>query len=185
MRIPELRFTIMFLVLILAACKESPTEPAISPNLIVNGNFETDHAPTLEGWHLGSSQLAKLVDEVPQGGGGWALELTADWAPTMGFAYTPITSVESGDIVQLSAFVRAIGPEGGGSIQLRTGETIWTSAQSNARTSDTSWTQLTLVDTLALGPNDTLWVVLSSFETELIPRKGLFDLITLKRINSR
>lgn len=181
----HVRLTILFLLFLFGACKESTTGPEISVNLIANGNFETDQTPTLQGWVPGSAQLAELVNEAPQGGGNWALELTADWAPTMGFVYTPVLSVASGDIVELSAFVRAIGQEGGGSIELRTGESIWTATRSTARTSDTAWTQLTLVDTLNLGLNDTVWVVLSSFETELIPKKGLFDLITLKRTNSQ
>ncbi len=180
----HVRWIIPSLVFLWSACDQLATEPAVDVNLIANGNFEIDGAPSLQGWSLGNSQLANLVNEAPAAGGGWALELTADWAPTTGFAYAPVTEVQSGDIVQLSAFVRATDQSGGGSIELRTGETIWTAARRSVETSDTAWTQLALVDTLSLGPTDTVWVVLSSLHTEIVPRKGLFDLVTLKKMNS-
>jgi len=177
-------FLIGVLVCVGMACKESTVAPPTDANLIPNGSFETDHTPTIQGWRFGNPQLAQLVNEAPPDGGNWSLQLTADWAPTSGFVYTPVTNVHSGDIVKLSAYIRATGRFGGGGvIRIVTGPNNYSSHAKWTSSTDTLWSQVSIIDTLTLSPGDTVWVVLSSFITEIIPRQGLFDLVKLEQVS--
>jgi len=47
------------------------------------------------------------------------------------------------------------------------------------------WTEISIIDTLALTPNDTLWVILSSPITEIVPFQQLFDVVKLEKIGVR
>lgn len=162
-------------------CEESPVESQEYPNLLANGSFEKNNNPTLQGWTFGNRQLARLTNEAPPKGGNWSLELTADWAPTSGYAETfVVTELSPGDILKLSAFVKALGPAGGGFIQLKIGSLT----PRMARTSETSWNEVSVTDTVKTGTVDTVWVRLSSLHTERMARKGLFDLVRLERIKS-
>ncbi|GAB4337097.1 MAG: hypothetical protein Kow0037_19400 [Calditrichia bacterium] len=172
-------FTLLFL-----QCQKSPFESRIDTDYLLNVSFEKDHTPTLAGWRFGNPQLAKLVNDAPPKGGNWSLQLTADWAPTSGFVYRPITNVKSGDIVRLSAFVRATKKFGGkGIIMLNVGPNYYTNNSKSSFSSDTVWNQIFVIDTLKLEPGDTLWVILSATNTEIVPFQQLFDLVQLEKIN--
>jgi len=164
-------------------CEDTGTQPSLEQNLLSNGSFEVDQTPSVQGWRFGNAQLASLVKEAPPGGGYWSLGLTADWSPTMGVAYTPVAGVKTGDIVRLSSFIKAVGSSGGGVIALKVGPSIWTTAGKSIASRDTVWTEITLIDTLALAPDDSSWIVLSSFNTEIVRRKGLFDLVRLEKVS--
>jgi hypothetical protein len=180
---------VVFLVglcFIMGSCKDSSVAPRSNTPLTLNGSFEIGGMPTLEGWRVGNPQLAQLVPQAPPNGGNWSLELTSDWAPTSGFAYAPLTDLKSGDVVRLSAYIRAAGPYGGGGIlQLVVGPQHYSSHRKFNSSTDTLWQQISVTDTLALSPGDTVWVVLSSLHTELVPFRGLFDLVTYERIENR
>lgn len=190
-RAKKLATAFLIISLISIQCKETSLEPrketslapTIGRNLLENGSFEVDHGPTLQGWQLGSSQLASLANDAPPGGGNWSLKLTADWAPTMGFAYTSVNHLRSGDIVKLSSFIRGI-RGGAGFIELRVGPSIWNANGKSISSQDILWRKISLTDTLTLGPNDSVWVVLSSGHTEWLAREGLFDLVRLEKMSN-
>lgn len=167
---------------ILSSCKDSAVAPASSTIPPFNGSFEVGNIPTLEGWRLGNPQLAQLVPQAPPNGGSWSLRLTSDGAPTSGFAYAPLTGLNSGDVVRLSAYIRAVGPSGGGILQLVVGPQYYSSHRKARSGTDTLWQQVSVTDTLALASGDTVWVVLSSFPTEIVPYSGLFDLVQYERV---
>ena len=164
-------------------CKQSPVEPSTDYNLLSNGSFELNNTPTLEGWRFGNQQLTKLSSDVPPNGGNWSLQLTSDWAPTTGFVYAPITNIKSGNIIRLSAFVRATGKFGGrGIITLSVGPKVYNGHMKSSSSSDTVWNQISVTDTLTLSSSDTLWVILSAPVTEIIPFRQLFDLVKLEKV---
>jgi hypothetical protein len=169
-----------------AGCGDSVTSPSRAlPNLLPNGSFEIHGRPTLEGWRAGNPAAAQLIREAPVNGGAWSLELVADWAPTTAYVVTSVPSVRDGDVVRLTARVRAYGPMGGGGliglVVAPTAPGGLGAADSTASTTDTLWTELTVERTLAMAPGDSLWVVLSSFHTEIVAFQGLFDSVTLTR----
>lgn len=157
------------------------TEPV---NLLQNGSFEVDGTPSLEGWQPGNPELATLMTPGGPSGGDWSLRLEADWAPTLGYVLQPVTGVQDGDIVELRADVKAEGNDGGGAVTLITGQHWWNGKAKGAYTASDSWTTLSIVDTLEIGEGDTTWVRLTSFNTEIVPRVGFFDSVTLTVVGS-
>ena len=192
MRFPPIHvpatFAAALLALIQLSCTKSVVGPIPQPgeSLILDWSFERDGQPTLEGWRITNPSVTTLVREPAPGGGEWSLGLEADWAPTTGFVTMPILGVRDGDVLRLSAFVRAVDGQGGGSISLSVGPSygLQRSRAKWASTASTSWTLLSVQDTVSLAPGDTVWVALSSFHTEVTRRQGRFDLVVLKRAGS-
>jgi hypothetical protein len=176
----------MSFVLLPLGCKQSSLEPSSETiNLLSNGSFETNNTPTLDGWRFGNEHLAQVINEAPANGGNWSLQLTSDWAPTTGYVYTPVSGVKSGEIVRLSAYVRGVGLWGGsGIIMISVGPAVFGEHTKSVFSTDTVWNQISLTDTLTLGSNDTVWVILSSPITEIAQYKQLFDLVTLKKVSN-
>ena len=169
--------------LFLSGCEESIVQPPQEePTLMLSSSFEKEGNPTLEGWRPANSFLTSFASDTPPGGGSWSLKLDADWAPTTGFVYAALPGIHSADIIQLSAYVKALGDTGGGSVEIRTGSTVWSAAGKMVSINDTSWTRISVVDTVAIGEGDSVWVVLSSLHTELVSRTGLFDLVSVGKI---
>ena len=174
------------LALVQISCGDSAVGPIPRHGgaVILHESFERDGKPTLDGWRVANPSLATLVRQPAPGGGTWSLGLEADWAPTTGYITMPILGIRDGDVLKLSAYVRAVNAEGGGSIGLSVGPSygLWGSRTKRAYTTNTSWTLLTVQDTISLAHGDTVWVSLSSFNTEIMRRAGQFDLVTLSRI---
>ena len=171
------------ILVLLLNCHESIVEPQQDGNLLPNGSFELNNQPTLQGWHLGNERAAELVNQAAPNGGNWALQLTSDGAPTTAFIYTPVPNIKSGDIVRLSAYVRASGNfPGTGIIRLTVGKSINSGSIKETSSSDTVWTRISIMDTVKMGMNDTLWVILSSPVTEIAPFQQLFDLVKLEKV---
>jgi hypothetical protein len=145
-------------------------------NLLQNGSFERDGQPTLEGWEVLNPALTALVPGDAPEGGSWALQLAADWAPTTALVRAPVVGVLPGQALRLSAWVRAEGDAGGGAIYLTSGS--WTSETVVIEASE--WTSAELIVDPRISPGDTLWVVLSSLHTEIVPRRGVFDRVVLE-----
>jgi len=179
-------FAVALLTTTQLSCSEKVVAPSQPPTdqLPFEWSFEQDGQPTLEGWRIGNPSLTTLVREPAPGGGEWSLGLAADWAPTTGFIFRPMLGVRNGDILQLSAFVRAFGQSGGGFIVLSVGPDSRQGRGKWAGSASTSWTQLSVQDTVSLAPGDTVWVTLSSPNTEVAARQGRFDLVELRRIGS-
>src|SRR3989442_7789622 len=112
----------------------------------------------------------------------WSLQLEADWAPTQGYVTRPIHGLRNGDVLRLSALVRALGDDGGGVVGLATGKSYELATHTKlASSAQKAWTPVSVEDTVSTAPGDTVWIVLSSFNTEITVRRGLFDRISLHR----
>ena len=179
--------SLLILLLLVCSCGRNCVDPCDhtepgQPSW--NGSFEWNGEPTLDGWEFGNPALASLANEAAPCGGEWSLKLTADWAPTLGFAIAPVCNAEDGDVIRLSAYVRAEAQDGGGLIALMVG--TWPplpKMSKSAWTAETEWTLLSLQDTVSLAEGDTVWVLLSSFPTEIVPRIGLFDVIAVEEVS--
>jgi hypothetical protein len=186
-RVPA-TFAAVVLALVQLSCTKSVVGPIPQPaeELILDGSFERNGEPTLEGWRITNPSVTTLVRDPAPGGGDWSLALDADWAPTTGYVTMPILGVRDGDVLRLSAFVRAADAEGGGSIALVVGPSYGLQLDRArwAHTSSASWTRLSVQDTVQLAPGDTVWVALSSFHTEIMRRQGRFDLVSLRHTRS-
>jgi hypothetical protein len=178
----------VLLALIQLSCTKSVVGPIPQPTerLIFDSSFERGGRPTLVGWRIANPSVTTLVPEPAPGGGEWSLGLEADWAPTTGYVTKPILGVRNGDVLRLSAFVRAVDEQGGGSIALSVGPSygLGGNRAKSVSTVSTSWTVLSVQDTVSLAPGDTVWVALSSFNTEITRRQGRFDLVALELIRT-
>lgn len=157
-------------------------DPVVSENLLQNGSFEESGQPTLAAWRFGNPDLASTVPSAAPGQGAWSLRLDADWAPTLGVAYASVPSARPGDRLRLSAYVRALSPDGGGVIKIVTGRTLGSGVECGAGTASVNWTRLSAEAVVSDDPADSVWVVLSSPHTEVTVRSGLFDGVTLVRL---
>jgi hypothetical protein len=155
-----------------------------STNLILNGSFESGGVPSLEGWQAGNPALATLVAPGSPGGGDWGLRLDADWAPTLGYVTQAVHGIQSGDIVELRAEVKAMGLDGGGAIRIVVGQDFWQGRVRSVATDSEEWTTLSVVDTLEIEEGDSVWVQLTSFHTEVVTRVGLFDAVSMTVLGS-
>jgi hypothetical protein len=170
------------LLLAECACAESPTSPNPAGNLVPNGSFERNGQATLDTWEVSNPALASLVPDAAPGGGAWSLRLQADQVPTTSQARVPVQGLADGDVVRLTAYVRASGVGGGGLAGIEvTGADGHVRQKSYAAGDEPQWTQVELTFTIAMQSGDTIWVVLKAPPTELTARAGLFDLVTLER----
>lgn len=178
-------FFMLLLLCLLVGCSKKPTGPSQKSdgNLLPNGSFELKGEPTLEGWQAADTNLASLAEDAAPGGGRWSLKLEADWAPTSGFITALVPEIHDGDVLRLSAFVRSVGDDGGGFIALLVGSSLNRPVSKHKVASSIEWTFLSFEDTLIVGESDSVWVLLSSFHTEIVPRIGQFDLVSLEKIN--
>jgi hypothetical protein len=173
---------------LLALACNAPTQatrPTTQGNLLQNGTFEQGGKPTLSPWRFGNADLAATVPLGAPGKGNWSLRLTADWAPTLGFAYVSVPEARPGDRLELSAFVRAVSPNGGGEIRIAVGPppgVIGPGAElGRVSTRNTDWTLLKLEVDVPDELVGSVWVFLSSPNTEVISRSGMFDGVELMR----
>jgi carbohydrate binding protein with CBM4/9 domain len=169
----------------LSACGQNTTDPSdpAAGNLIPNGSFEQNGQGTLATWQVPNPSLASLSPEAAPDGGKWSLHLQADSAPSSGQVRVPVTGLQRGDTVHLSAYVRAPDARGGGLVGLEVISSDGRLRQESFDSSvDTDWTRVAVTETLSIDPGDSVWVVLSSPPTQLAARAGLFDLVVLERL---
>ncbi len=186
MKVIIMRLLVVLLLLpLFIDCSKTTTGPSqeSGSNLLPNGSFESNGQPTLEGWQAANDSLVSLTEEAAPEGGRWSLKLEADWAPTSGFATALVPGIDDGDVLRLSAYVCSAGDLGGGEIDLLVGAGSNRSISKRKGTSSMEWTFLSFKDTLTVSESDSVWVLLSSFDTEIAPSIGLFDLVSLEKLN--
>ncbi|MBK8232359.1 MAG: hypothetical protein IPK72_17685 [Candidatus Eisenbacteria bacterium] len=150
--------------------------PPVEANLIENGSFERDGQPTLEGWQVQNQALTQLVSGGAPEAGRWALRLEADWAPTTGVVRALLPAVRNGEVLRVSAWIRA---ESGGGGAIYLASQTWQSTP--VITDSQEWTQVAFTTPATLARGDSLWLVVSSLATEIQPRVGYFDRIRVER----
>jgi hypothetical protein len=163
--------------------------PSNSDNLIANPSFETiSHQPDYSGWtgtaYLFDSlghQNFPLVQDAPQGGGLWCVQVEPLWAPQEGFTETMLTGQTGTHNYQLTLWMKTIHWRGLISLeQWRNGQLI-----DDKNLSDTSslWKRESLVNTMMVLPTDTLKIHFSAGYTEMISGQVRFDNVKLEIIN--
>lgn len=189
-----MKLKIGFYLLLLAAtfsmssCVGRSVEPSANPiELIANTSFEAGGQPSATGWSALHGSLPTLDSnffstDVPPGGGLYSIKLFPGWLPMENAVEYDCAGQPSG-VYKLSAWSK-IGwgtRMGISSISLaRKSNGIFD--RKKLLLSDSVWTQHALVDTLSLGPSDTLEVILSAGATELVSFEQLFDLVSLTKV---
>ena len=182
-------FIPIMIIMLFCSCVPTPVdEIGVSGNLIANSSFETSkHLPDYCGWagtaylldSLGN-QIPPLVQDDPEGGGVWSVQLEPLWYPEEGMTETIIHGPTGNHIYKISAWMKTIDWTGSMSLEhWRKGQKI---AQKMISETSVDWQQFSFRDTLSVQPSDTLKVHLSAGSTEVSSGKVLFDLVSAEII---
>ncbi len=157
------------------ACREHSVEPEGTVTLF-STSFESSGVPTTEGWVIPDTSLATLQHDAPTGGGEWSLGLEAGWYPQQGLARRFVSGLSGRNIVRLR-----VNSKGSFFRDISLGS--WTDRRFKTLPCTSSvWTQLEILDTLTLRPEDSLVVTLNAGSTEVAFGRGLFDLVSLEKL---
>ncbi len=178
----------LVVLLTVVSCNSKGTQPNDGgPNLLSNGSFEDKGNPSLAGWKLIDSALISLKPEAPPMGGSYCLSMGAGWIPERCYAWAQVPGVQAGDILVVSATGREW--QGG---MLRGGLGLIVGPSSRLPRNFvrdglsfpvSSWSSVSMVDTVFPGPSDTVWVVLYGPTCELCQDAPTrFDLVSVRRL---
>lgn len=175
-----------FLAFLLTSCEDDSTNPINNnDNLIANLSFETsENKPDYSNWTGNAfvydsnfNKIDPIVQDAPDGGGKWCVQIEPMWYPEEGYTETSITGQSGTNVYELTGWFKAINWHSTMSLrQYRNGELI-----SEKSITDTSsvWTKLAMIDTLTLNATDIIKVHLSAGSTEIATGKVRFDLVKL------
>jgi hypothetical protein len=172
--------SILFAILSMSGCKKDNTVPLISNdegNLITNPGFENSGQPSFEGW---TGNNFTLVNDIPENGGEWALQLEPAWLPGEGYAEIYIDGQSGNCIFSLTCFTKS---------NDWPGEIIARKRDKNGTITDLEsisfnnpvWTIESMTVNVTLQPTDQLIIHFSAGGTEVASGKILFDNIFLQR----
>jgi hypothetical protein len=161
--------------------------PAACLSQVLNESFETNGQPSLNHWSISCN--GESFQDAPSGGGSWSLRLeTGNFQgcfPGLGSQIIP--EFRSGDIWQVSVWARQNEKKLAQTrvylkVFDRKGDATILSAET---TTSAEWTQLTIVDTLALDEGDSVAIVLDAGSTsgpQQLESDSYFDLVAAKKI---
>jgi hypothetical protein len=184
-------YILIVMIIFVFSCKKDAQVGSTNNagNLIANSSFETDaHQPDYNGWagtaylvdSLGNHNIP-LIQDTPNGGGLWCVQLEPLWMPTEGYTESSVTGQTGTHIYKVTAWIKTINWIGSVSLeQLRNGQLIV-----NKQLTDSSsvWKQISLLDTLTVLSTDILKVHLSAGTTEVLSGKVRFDNVKLENTN--
>ena len=138
--------------------------PAVCFSQVRNGSFETDAQPSLENWS--NSCNGESFPDAPNGGGIWSLKLpTGNFQGCFpGIGSQIIPEFSNGDVWQVRVWARQDEKKSvPTSVYLKVFHTGGDSTILSADTTTSKeWTQLTIVDTLILGKDDSVAIILDA-----------------------
>ena len=145
------------------------------PAQIVNGSFELNDQPSLEGWQNYGGQSHH---EAPPGGGEWSLEISGGCV--WGYVYQNLPHIKNNEIWRLSCWARRIDLFGGGHI-------AWWIPSKNrslkdAWLADSLWSYYSVVDTFLIEETDTIAVLLEGGGGIVGCGGAYFDLVEVEKI---
>ena len=183
-------FSIIFVIsLALLGCSKSENQiinPPSDNNLFVNGSFEIGGASSLQGWQMNTSDTAfiNFSTDAPIGGGSFSLRLRNEWT-FPGAVWQTIVTSSGTHRYRLSASGKVlrsgVSADGWMSIAIKQAGT-WSTTKSFSFY-DTSWTEITILDTLTTASGDTLRVSLSGGGTQFSFGHTLFDLVQFQKLD--
>jgi hypothetical protein len=180
-------FTLLALVviIIISSCKKSGLDNGSDltgqVNLITNPSFEINGQKTLIGWY--PSMTIFFVNDVPTGGGNWAIWMGG--GNFTGNIFTAVPAQSGTHEYYLSIYGKESKQEEGNGFSrvqliLKHANDLFFLKYLSIK--DTTWTLYSLQDTLTASTNDTLIVKIINYPMEY-SYHSLFDLCTLKKMN--
>jgi hypothetical protein len=148
-------------------------------NLITNSSFEINGQKSLSGWIIYCDNPS-FVNDVPPGGGNWALELPTGWIPFSNWVETTVLSPVGSHEYQFSIYGKKNGHTGNAQLYLKRADSLIFC--NRLTVIDTVWTYYSASDTLTTYTGDSLYVRILMTGTE-DPVSCYFDLCKLEKLN--
>jgi len=173
------------------SCKRSENgvvAPSADANLIANGSFELNGAPSLQGWNSNSVDTSDVnfSNDTPSGGGSHSIRLRNGWTVRSTIWYSLLPPIGT-HRYQLSAWAKAIRSnaqaEAGGEVLLMTRKGGVTSLRKSIHFADTIWATRSLTDTLTMSSTDSVVVTLRGNIDQSSAGYVLFDLCRFEKLD--
>jgi len=173
-------------VVLFSSCKSSTDGGSTSDLLLNNVIFDVNGNASLNGWTHGSSDMdstAHFSNDVPPGSSAkWSLALSPGWLPSTESVFRNFTGLSSG-IYKLTLWGKVTGMrEGRGSVLISSKSLQPWQPSASASVTDTTWKQITVLDTLTLKATDTTSIVLTGGTTEIANWTVLYNNISFEKL---
>lgn len=152
------------LLLFSLGCTDSGTEPSVGVNLLVNPTFQLNGAPSLHGWIVPDTSVARFSNDVPLFGSGHSIVLRS-WGRSPMFSNSIFAMIPANDGThryRLSVIGKKRDVVGG---LVTVGINLRSAAMARYHGSivieDSAWTLYARIDTISTTVQDTLFVVIS------------------------
>jgi hypothetical protein len=167
------------------SCHDNSTGPDGGSNLIQNPTFEVNGLPSLKGWKVAESSTVTFSTDVPFGGGGHSIIISADvdmpWPANSIYASIPLS--QGTHTYRLSFYGKKSGTGGGVIVYYnRPGSTNYRQFMSLS-VAKSYWMHYTLSDTLTCKLNDTLFVSIHGGRIEKSGGTTYFNSCMLSWVN--
>jgi len=153
--------SVILLPLVIGTCNEMDTiiiSPAIEGNILTNSSFEINGSPSITGWQLYEidSTSLKFSNDVPPGGGKFALYIKNDW-PYGPWLQQNVRTHQGHHVYRFSCWAKSrYFADADVWFGLKTSDSIITLQHFSF--GDTVWTCKSFVDTLNTTPGDSFYV---------------------------
>ncbi len=173
---------LLFLFTIKCSTNKNPLSSHDGTNLVLNSSFEENGRQSLKYWYVDSTQIPHFDNDVPPGGGKWSIFLEASWYGPLPKSPSYLLPLSSGKhILNLSLWGKYKSVRGSAFlIQKSSGKQ---NIVGQIVIEDTHWTKYSLIDTVQLAANDSLFILLYGGGSEVVAGRTHFDLIELKLID--
>ncbi len=175
---------ILLLALAAPGCKESGSGSIengeeSSGNLLLNPSFESNGAPSLEHWSVQDTSRVRFSPDVPPGGGSYSVAIAVDWAPPA-FVRTAVAAPAGAHRYRLSWWGKSEQIAGAAYLGIQKPDTLILFYPHGGLTIDSTWTEYSLLDTIATETGDKLVITLSGGISQWSGGKTYYDLCSLE-----
>jgi hypothetical protein len=164
----------------IAGCRDNPSSPTSSDNLIINPSFEQNGNPSLTGWtYTFYDTSSRFSSDVPVNGGLYSVSLTNLWGPPSPLQQAfPLS--QGVYRYRLSAWSKAVPKNalqasGWMNIIHKTPDTLL--VRKLISFGDSVWTEHSMLDTISAKEGDSIIVSLYAGHSQWSDGTTLFDLV--------
>jgi hypothetical protein len=159
---------------------------SVDGNLLTNGSFEMNGAPSLQGWKASTADTSfvNFSSDVPPQSGSFSVRLRNEWV-FPGSLWQGMRVPSGTHRYRLSAFGRVIpiGMRAGGRVEILVKRASSWMTSKYLSLPGPAWTPLSLVDTLTTVSGDSIAILLSGSAGQHDFGYALFDLVRFERLD--
>ena len=146
---------------------------------IRNYSFEYNNMPSLENWTSDPGFAVEMSNSTLPGGGSWSVMFETAWGPKH-YLKNTVVAPQGNVILLYSVWAKAEGV--GGEAEFFIVHQYNLTVRKLFAITDTTWIQLSALDTLTLASGDSIGVRVSGGVNQLLTGKTWFDLARIEKI---